>query len=78
MTVVGGPQEGDGREGLVTSIQALLALFYADNGLVASPESARLQGEFNALGGGGGGEKVELGTGHHRSIGCSFLPSLPG
>ena len=38
----GGPPVG-------TSIQTLLALFYANGGLVASPESARLQGVFDAL-----------------------------
>ena len=49
VTVVGGHQEGAGQEGLGTTIQALSALFYADDGFVASPESARLQGAFDAL-----------------------------
>ena len=31
------------------SIQDLLALFYAGDGLVVLPKSARLQGAFNAL-----------------------------
>ena len=35
--------------GLGTSIQVPLAPFYADDGLVTSPESARLQGAFDAL-----------------------------
>ena len=45
----GGGQEGAVQEGLGTSIQALSALFYANDGLVAFPKSARLQGAFNAL-----------------------------
>ena len=40
---------GGGQEGLGASIQVLLALFYANNGLVALPESAHLQGSFKAL-----------------------------
>ena len=44
VVVVGDPQEGVGQEGLGTSIQDLLALFYADYALVASLESARFQG----------------------------------
>ena len=47
--VVGGWQEGAGQEGLGMSIQALPALFYGDGVLVASPESACLQGAFDAL-----------------------------
>ena len=47
--VVEGAQEGAGWEGLGTSIQALLVIFYADNRLVSSPESARLQGAFDTL-----------------------------
>ena len=38
-----GGQEGAVKEGLATSI------FYADDGLVASKESAHLQGVFDAL-----------------------------
>ena len=34
------PQESAGQEGLGMSIQALMLLFYADEGLVASPKSA--------------------------------------
>ena len=30
-------------------MQTLLALFYANDGLVVSPESARLQGAYDAL-----------------------------
>ena len=51
MTVVGAPQEGDGQEVLGTSIQALSALLYADDRILALPESACLQGEFDALAG---------------------------
>ena len=43
VTVVGGVQEGAGKEGLGTSIQTLSALFYAGDRLVAAPESDRLQ-----------------------------------
>ena len=49
VTVVGRYQEGAGQEGLVKSIQALLALFYFNDSLVVSPKSARLQEAFNAL-----------------------------
>ena len=49
VTVVGGGvQEGTGQV-LGTSIHTLLALFYANDRLVASPESARLQEAFDAL-----------------------------
>ena len=48
VTIVGDPQEGTG-QGLGESIQTLAALFYADDGIVASPESARLQGAFDVL-----------------------------
>ena len=47
--VVRGPQEGARQEGLGTSIQALSALFYTNDVLFLSPESARLQGAFDAL-----------------------------
>ena len=47
--VVKGPQEGSGQEVLGTSIQTLSALFYADDVLIVSPESARLKGSFDAL-----------------------------
>ena len=43
------PQEGYGQEGLGTSIQALLSLFYADDELVTSPKSACLRGAFDVL-----------------------------
>ena len=43
VTVVRDPQDGAGQEVLGTSIQALLALFYAKDGLVSSPESACLK-----------------------------------
>ena len=49
VTVVPPPQEGAGKESLGISIQALLALFYANDVSVASPKSARLQGAFDAL-----------------------------
>ena len=50
VTVVGGGgQEGARQDGLGTPIQALLALFYANDVMVAAPNSARLQGEFDAL-----------------------------
>ena len=49
VTVVGGPQEGAGREVLGTSIQDILALFCAHDRLVASPKSARLQGAVDAF-----------------------------
>ena len=45
----GPPQEGTGQEGLGTSIQARLVLLYTNDGLVASPKRARLQGEVDAL-----------------------------
>ena len=48
VTVVPPPQEGTG-QGLGESIQTLAAIFYANYRLVASPESARLQGAFNVL-----------------------------
>ena len=48
VTVVGVPQEGT-NQGLGESIQTLEALFYAYDGIVASPESSRLQGEFDVL-----------------------------
>ena len=46
--VVLGGQEGTG-QGLGESIQTLAALFYANNGLVASLEISRLQGAFDFL-----------------------------
>ena len=49
VTVAEVPHEGDIQEGLVLSIQTLLALFCANDGLVASPESARIQGAFDTL-----------------------------
>ena len=49
VTVEEVPHEGDIQEGLVLSIQTLLALFCANDGLVASPESARIQGAFDTL-----------------------------
>ena len=49
VTVLGwGGQEG-AIQVLGTSIQTLLMLFYANDGLVALPESTRLQGAFDAL-----------------------------
>ena len=45
---MGGPQEASGK-GLGTSIQTLLALFYTDDRLVASSESASIQVAFDAL-----------------------------
>ena len=48
MAVVGGPQGGAGQV-LVNLIETLAALFYADDGLVAFPESARLQGAVSVL-----------------------------
>ena len=47
--VVGVPQEGAGQEVLGTSIQALLAFFCEDDGLVPLPERASIQGAFDAL-----------------------------
>ena len=49
VTVMGRPQKGTEQEGMGTSIQAFLPLFYADDGIVASSESARCQGAFDAL-----------------------------
>ena len=49
VTVVGGAKEDAGQEVLGTSTQALSALFYAGYGPIAPPESARLQGVFDAL-----------------------------
>ena len=48
LKVVVGPQNGIA-QGLGASIQTLVTLFYADDGLVVSPESAQLQGAFNVL-----------------------------
>ena len=48
MVVVRGPR-GDTGQGLGESIQTLVEIFYANDGLVASPASARLQGAFNFL-----------------------------
>ena len=48
MTVVGGTKEGT-RQGLGESIQTLSALFHTNDGLIASLESAFLQGEFDVL-----------------------------
>ena len=48
VVVGGGGQEG-ARKGLTVSIQTLLALFCVNDELVASPESASLQGVFDAL-----------------------------
>ena len=49
MTVVPPTHKGAGQEGLGTSIQDLLALFYADDGLVVSPYITLLQGALDAL-----------------------------
>ena len=49
MKVVGGTQEGAEHEVLGASIKALLELFYANDGLIIFPESARIQGSFDAL-----------------------------
>ena len=49
MVVVGVPHEGAGQEVLGTSIQALSALLYAGDGLIAFSKSAHVQGEFEAL-----------------------------
>ena len=46
--VVGVPQEGAG-QGLLTSIQTLSALFYTNDGPVASPERSLLKVLFDAL-----------------------------
>ena len=43
LKVVVGPQNGIA-QGLGASIQTLVTLFYADGGLVVSPESALIQG----------------------------------
>ena len=52
----------------------------AHSPLSASTWSCERQGHPNVSpeGGRGGMEKVELGKGHHRSIGFPFLPSLLG
>ena len=42
-------QEGVGQKGLGMSIYTLLALFYADDGIAASPDSTHLQGAFDVL-----------------------------
>ena len=47
--VLGRYHDGTGQEVLGTIIQALLELFYVNDGLVASPESARLHKVFDAL-----------------------------
>ena len=49
VTLVKGPQEGSGQEGLGTSIQTLWENVYANDGIVVLPESAHLQVEFYAL-----------------------------
>ena len=49
MTVVEKSREGSGKEGLVTTIQALLAIFYASEFFIASTESSPLQESFDAL-----------------------------
>ena len=51
VTVVGGPQEVNKQEGLGTSIQDILVLFYANERVIESPESACLQGGFEPLNG---------------------------
>ena len=48
MKVVAPPQEGAG-QGLGTSIQTLSEILYANDRLVTSPDSARLQGVFDDL-----------------------------
>ena len=48
VTVVGVPQEGT-IQGLGESIQTLAALSYANDGLIASPESTCLQEAFGVL-----------------------------
>ena len=49
MTVVEKSWEVSGKEGLVATIQDLLALFYASEFFIASTESAPLQESFDAL-----------------------------
>ena len=70
VTVVGGPQEGSGQEGLGTSIQSLSVLFYTNDGLVASPESARFQGAFNALTGFFDRDDLRTNEGNTVSMAC--------
>ena len=48
VTVVGVPQGGTG-QGLGESIQTVVANLYANDGLVASPESNHLQEAFDVL-----------------------------
>ena len=48
MTVVEVPQEG-AIQGLETSTQTVLALFYGNDGLISLPERACHQGAFDAL-----------------------------
>ena len=75
VTVVGRTQEGAKQEGLGTSIQALLELFYANDGLVVSPESARLQRASDALT--GLFDEVGLRTNRGKTASMACRPCLP-
>ena len=72
VAVVGVPQEVAGQEGLGTSLKALSALFYTNDRLVASPESARLQGSFDALT--GLFNQVDLQTNKVKMVSMAFRP----
>ena len=72
VAVVGGPQEGSILEGLGTSIQDLLALFYAYDVLVASPESTHLQEVFDALT--GLFNHVGIQTNEGNTVGIEYMP----
>ena len=72
VTVMGRPQKGTEQEGMGTSIQAFLPLFYADDGIVASSESARCQGAFDALTGLFG--RVGHCTNKGKTVGMSCWP----
>ena len=67
-----GGQEGAVQEVLGKSIQDLSALFYADDGLVTSPESAQLQVAFNPLTGIFG--RVGLRSNKVNTVGMAYRP----
>ena len=71
VTVVVDPQEGARQEGIVTPIQTLLDLFYAQNGLITSPKSAFLQGTFGALM--GLFDRVGLGTNKENTVSMACM-----
>ena len=70
--ILGEAQEGSRKEGPGMSIQDLSALFYANDGLVASTKSARLQGSFDNLTGLFG--RVGLRTNKGKTVSMAFCP----